>query len=195
MKHCKPPLPNLTLLHNLFKSEYRKKSYGIKNNIMKDNIKLDIDITPPSLDDENRKELLWDHREEILLTEWMSNMKESSSAHYKNGKRFKKLYAFVGVPATLIPIIMSGLTIQLEQYPTIQSLLMITTGTLIGISTFFNLGRKFSEHFEYEARYLELALELQKELNKPKKHRIACDVYMEKIYMKYTWLNNSAPVI
>lgn len=157
-----------------------------------------VDITPPSTgsrDDEHRKELLWEHREEELLLKWMNEMYDNSKLHRKSGKKYKKCYAIFGVPATLIPIIMSGLTTQLKEYPLAQSLLMITTGTLVGVSTFFNLGKRFAQHFEYEHKYDELARELEKELKKPKRHRLACDVYMEKIYMKYSGLNVRAPMV
>jgi len=164
-----------------------------------EDIKIDVEHTPPSnsgsKDDENRKELLWEHREEELLTKWKDELYGNSKQHRKSGKKFKKLYAIFGVPATLIPIIMSGLTNQLEDYSLTQSLLMITTGTLVGISTFFNLGKRFAQHFEYEHRYDELAREIEKELKKPKRHRLACDVYMEKIYLKYSGLNARAPIV
>ena len=166
----------------------------IKNVEMGD---IKVDITPPSsgsLDDENRKELLWEHREEDLLKKWMDEMFICSKKQGIKARQTKKIYALVGVPATLIPIVLSGLT-TLEIDPLLNSLLMIVTGTLIGISTFFNLGKKFAQHFEYEHKYDELAKELQKELNKPKRHRIACDVYMEKIYMTYNSLNARAPAV
>lgn len=157
-----------------------------------------VDITPPSTgsrDDDNRKELLWEHREEELLEKWKDEMYDNSKLHRKSGKKYKKLYVIFGVPATLIPIIMSGLTVPLEDYPLTQSLLMITTGILVGISTFFNLGKRFAQHFEYENRYGELAREIEKELKKPKRHRLACDVYMERVYLKYSGLNARAPVV
>ena len=156
-----------------------------------------VDITPPSTrstDDENRKELLWEHREEELLNKWMKEMYICSKKQGIKARQTKKIYALVGVPATLLPIVLSGLT-SLEIEPLVNSLLMITTGSLIGISTFFNLGKKFAQHFEYEHKYDELARELEKELKKPKKHRIACDVYMEKIYMTYNGLNARAPAV
>jgi len=156
-----------------------------------------VDITPPSTgsrDDENRKELLWEEREEELLKIWMNEMVISSKKQGNKARQTKKIYALVGVPATLIPIVLSGLT-SLEIEPLVNSLLMITTGSLIGISTFFNLGKKFAQHFEYEHKYDELARELEKELKKPKRHRIACDVYMEKIYMTYNGLNARAPAV
>lgn len=154
-----------------------------------------IDLTPPSsVDNENRKELLWETREEDLLKKWMKEMYICSNKQGNKARHTKKLYALFGVPATLLPIILSGLT-SLEIEPLVNSLLMITTGSLIGISTFFNLGKKFAQHFEYEHKYDELARELEKELQKPKRHRIACDLYMEKIYMTYNGLNARAPAV
>lgn len=158
---------------------------------MNDDIK--IDLTPSSsVDNENRKELLWETQEEQLLEKWMEEMYECSKKQGIKGKRTKKIYALIGLPATLLPIILSGLS-SIEIDPLLNSLLMITTGSLIGISTFFNLGKKFAQHFEYEHKYDELARELDKELQKPKRHRIACDLYMEKIYMSYNGLNARAP--
>ena len=157
-------------------------------------MKIDSQNSDISEDDANRKELLWETREEDLLKKWLDDMMESSRKQGIAGRRTKKLYAILGVPATLAPIIMSGLS-SLNVDPLINSLVMVATGTLIGVSTFFNLGKKFTEHFEYEYRFDELCKELEKELCKPKAHRISADVYMERIYMKYCALNASAPVV
>tara|TARA_R110000787_G_scaffold91741_2_gene193266 strand:+ start:663 stop:1148 length:486 start_codon:yes stop_codon:yes gene_type:complete len=157
---------------------------------------LKIDITPPSdnsIDDDNRKELPWQSREEKLLDKWMVEMYNISSKHNIAGKKYKKLFAICSIPSTLIPLVLSSLSVQLEEYPLIQSILMILTGSLIGISTFFNLGSRFTKHFEYENRYEEIAREIEKELGKPKRYRYACDVYMEKIYMSYCGLNARSP--
>lgn len=159
---------------------------------------LKIDITPPSLncdsiDDVNRKELPWEEREEKLLSKWMVEMYDISNKHKFNGKKYKKLYSLFSIPSTLIPLGLSSLSVQLEDYPLIQSILMLLTGSLVGVSTFFNLGSRFTKHFEYEHRYEELAREIEKELRKPKRYRIQCDVYMERIYMSYCSLNARAP--
>lgn len=176
----------------LYKKEYKKQMNDAGEHLT---VKIDSqNSSETSEDDVNRKELLWETREEELLKIWMNEMKENSIKQGIAGRRTKKLYALFGVPATLVPIVLSGLS-SLEIDPLVNSLLMIMTGSLIGISTFFNLGKKFAQHFEYEHKYDELARELEKELKKPKRHRIACDVYMEKIYMKYSGLNARAPMI
>lgn len=154
---------------------------------------LKLDISPESTDDENRRELMWEKREEDLLVKWKNDMCNKSIEQGKSARKIKKLYSVLGLPATLLPIIMSGLTKQLEEYEILQSLLMIATGSLIGISTFFNLGKKTALHFEYEHKYSELALTIDKELTKPKKYRIALDVFLENISLKYIALDERAP--
>ena len=156
----------------------------------------DIDISPPSSqsqDDSQRKELLWEEREEILLEEWRENMETQSKKHRIKGDKFKQLYKVFGIPAILIPIVLSSLSSQLEGSPLINSLCLLLAGVCSGISNFLNFGRLYSEHYNYEQLYDEMANELKKELSKPKRHRVACDVYMERVYMRYSALNQGAP--
>lgn len=68
-------------------------------------------------------------------------------------------------------------------------------GILSGINTFFNYGKKENLHNQYQGLYDELACFIQHELVKPKKYRIACDVFLEKINNKMSNLNNHAPII
>jgi len=157
-------------------------------------IHVDSQNSDASSEDDVRKELMWEKREENLLKKWLDDMAESSKKQGIAGRRTKKLYAILGVPATLMPIILSGLS-SLKVDPIVNSLIMVSTGVLVGVSQFFNLGKKFTEHLEYEGRYDELCKELEKELSKPKSGRVAVDVYMERIYMKYCALNASAPVV
>ncbi len=160
-----------------------------------DSIEHILDSESRSKDDPNRKELLWEHREEDFLKKITSACEKQSKLHRIKGKLFKKLYSAFGVPSMLIPIVLSGLTDQLHDYKLVQSLLMIATGTLTGISTFFNFGKKYQEHFDYENKYAGLAGDISTELCKPKRHRIACDVYLERIRLLYSNLNTNAPIV
>ena len=65
---------------------------------------------------------------------------------------------------------------------------MMLSGVFIGVSTFFNFGRKTQAHSEYSNKFYELVNEINSELTKPKKNRIDAGVYIEKIkqiYNKY----------
>ena len=158
-----------------------------------------IDISPPSnnsrssKDDESRKELLWETREENVLNKWKNEMSNLSEEHNVSGRYYKKLYSIINLPATIIPIVLGGVNSKLGNYEFLQTILMILSGSLIGVSTFYNLGQLYSSHFEFENKYDTLSRELEKELQKPKRHRMACDLYMERIYLKYSSLNANAP--
>jgi hypothetical protein len=156
-----------------------------------------IDITPPSKsdskDDSTRKELLWEAREESLIIKWKNEMLIKKNHHNKKGIRLKKFYRIFGIPACCIPIIVSGLTNELKDFPEILSYLMIATGIITTMMTFFNFSKTSQLHFEFENRYAMLVKNIEKEMQKPKKSRIACDVYVENIYLQYCYLDSSAP--
>ena len=148
-----------------------------------------------SKDDPNRKELLWEKREEDVVRKWVKEMREQSKKHYKAGKKHKRLHEWITIPSILIPVISSGLTPLLQPYPYVSTGLMLTVGVLTGINGFYGFASKKERHLNYEGLYSVLSTEIEKELCKPKKNRIACDVYLESISMKKTQLDLSAPLL
>ena len=152
--------------------------------------------TPPSsIDDENRKELLWEKREENVLLKWCEDCKYRSRQHDKKGKKNKIMFGLFGVPSMLIPIVLGGVSSIFPCHSLLYSLGMMGTGLFSGIAMFFNFGKKQQEHFEYVNRFFELSNEIEAELSKPKKHRIACDVYMEKIKQEYNKCCSLSPTL
>jgi hypothetical protein len=148
-----------------------------------------------SHDDPNRKELLWEKREEDIMEEWRQRMLNNSTAHGKKGRVMKTRYAACTVPAIIIPVVASGLSNILQPYPLATACSMLATSILTGINGFFNFGSKTERHFHFEAAYMVLANEVQKEMCKPKAMRPPCDVYLQKIMSKMNELDASAPVL
>jgi hypothetical protein len=147
---------------------------------------LRIEITPTSsVDDENRKELLWEKREEKVLNRWYEDCLLRSKSHRDRGKKEKCLFITFGIPNIIIPIILGGISSIVPCYSLSYSLGMMATGLFSGISIFFNFGKKEQLNYEYQNRFFELACNIEMELSKPKRHRIACDVYLEKIKQEY----------
>ena len=85
----------------------------------------------------------------------------------------KQYYNCVSLPATLIPVVASSLSTMLQTYPLAMTGEMLTISIFTGINGFFNLGAKTQLHFEFEYSYNKLANEIEKELCKPKRHRVA----------------------
>ena len=70
---------------------------------------------------------------------------------------------------------------------------MISSSIFAGINTFMNFSKKTQLHYEFEAKYNELAVSIEKELSIPKAHRVAADVFLERIQRVYNSLNSYAP--
>tara|TARA_R110000782_G_scaffold58835_2_gene122559 strand:+ start:3008 stop:3517 length:510 start_codon:yes stop_codon:yes gene_type:complete len=149
--------------------------------------------TEPSTDDPNRKELPWEKREENLLISWCDDCKSRSKAHDVKGKRHKLQYAVFGVPSVLIPIMLGGVASVVPCQSIIYSVSMMLSGLFSGVSMFFNFGKKQQHHLNFSSQYFELSNDIECELSKPKRHRTACDVYMEGVKIKYNNMCRQAP--
>lgn len=146
-----------------------------------------------SVDDENRTELLWGSKQEDLLNEWCKKCIITSKSHDIKSKMFKKCHILFSIPSIIIPISISGLTEQLQIYPEVQSLAMIGVGIISGVNSFFDFSKKEERHSQYTNLYTELYNEIRSELSKPKKHRVACDMYLERVKNRLNFLRQSAP--
>ena len=154
-----------------------------------------VEHTPTSIDDENRKELPWETREEKLLLKWCDDCRKRSKAHDMKGKKNKIKFAIFGIPSILIPIILGGVASVVPCYSIIYSTVMMGSGLISGVSMFFNFGKKEQEHFNFMNKFFELANEIESELSKPKRFRVACDVYVEKIKQEYNSLCKHSPTL
>jgi hypothetical protein len=155
---------------------------------------VELDITPPSsIDDDARKELLWEKREEQLIQKWVDDCKIRSNKHGKKAKEYKVKYACVGLPSVLIPIVLGGLSPVIPCHTLEYSLVLMCAGLFSGCLMFFNFGKKEIEHNTYANKFFKLLNEVEAELSKPKRHRIACDVYMEKVKNEYNALVLASP--
>ena len=142
--------------------------------------------------DINRTELMWDKNTEPLVREWVKDARVRSMAHARCAKRFKKLYVGLGVPCTLLPIILSGG--DMDILPSVVGVsLLLLSGTLTGVANFLNFGSKYARHGEYEQKFAEFYNSAEKELSKPMAFRIACDAYTEHILGKYNRICSGAP--
>jgi hypothetical protein len=148
-----------------------------------------------SVDDINRKELPWEKREEKLLMQWCADCKKRSHSHDAKGKQNKIKFAVFGIPSILIPIILGGVASVIPCHSIIYSVAMMTSGLFSGINMFFNFGGKERDHNAFMNKYFELKVDIESELSKPKRHRIACDVYVERVKLQYNSLCKHSPTL
>ena len=145
-----------------------------------------------SVDDPSRRELLWETREEFVIGEWKERCSESSKAHGAKARKTKRWFTALSLPTIILPLVLSGFSEYLSSHPTANSVLLLTTASLTGLSAFLNLGKKSQLHFNSEASYADLALSIQAELCKPKRARLACDVYLERTRSQLSALDKVA---
>ena len=161
--------------------------------IIKDDLDSIRETTPSSLDNLSREEQLWEKRTENLLRDWVKNMEYSIIHHRQKALTNRSLYRAFGIPSMLIPLVLSGFTGIVPIDDLGISLCLMTSGVLSGISNFMNFGKQMAVHFEFEAHYTTLCTDIEVCLSKPKKNRIAADVYIENIRSRYNNLNQNAP--
>ena len=144
-----------------------------------------------------RDELPWEEREEEQVHVWRQQSTELSRQHGLNSKRHKKMHRCISVPSILIPIIGGSLgslpIVPAEVQLYMNAGLLLVTGVLVALNTFFNFAKKHTQHSEYENRYLELVDVIDREMVKPKRFRPPCDVFLEAVSRQMARLKAGAP--
>ena len=159
---------------------------------------IELVIDDDNLRNINLVEEQYTEHSEALLKHWLKQAKDNSKAHNAKGRSFKKKHEWFGLPATLLPIIYSpiaGLLADEEGVEVASVAVLIATGILSGVHTFFDFGRKSQKHFEYEARYSDLYTTIIVELSKKRELRIKVDRFVEMIQSKIDTLGANAPLL
>lgn len=146
-----------------------------------------------SKDNSKRQEVPWEKREEDYLKHISDDVVGKALFHSKKTILYKRLFIIFGIPATLFPIVAGGFNNHLPCNSFTNSMLMMTSGLLSGIVTFFNFSKREEKHNQYENLYTTLNEKINLELSKPKRHRIACDLFMESIKSNYVYLTQNEP--
>jgi hypothetical protein len=157
-----------------------------------------VDDTPDSTSsaDVDREEMKWESREEKYLDSIHKQCLDLSEQHNNASKKAKTKFGACSIPVIIIPIVMGSVNQYLPAgYEYINSTGMMLTGIISGINAFFNYGKKTTQHNEYAGRYAELAGYISAELIKPKRHRVALDVFLERTNQRWSSLNSSAPML
>ena len=147
--------------------------------------------------DDHRIEMLWDGKHEELLNSWKKQMLINAKKHNNKAKIYKKLYIIFGIMSMIFPIIVSGLNenVIFDIDSRIISFVMIWIGILNGTILLFNFSKLTTLHSESENKYENLCLDIECELFKKKVDRIASDVFLNTVRLKYENLKTVSPSI
>ena len=141
-----------------------------------------------------RIDLPWTENTERELWSIEKECTEAAMNHEQARRRSKCKYTLFGLPSMLIPLVTGGLGSYIQpDYEWIQSAALIVTAVNSGILQFFNFGEKQNRHNEATGKYSELADAIKMELSKPINFRLSCDVFMERVFVKFQNINATAP--
>jgi hypothetical protein len=72
---------------------------------------------------------------------------------------------------------------------------MLASGICAGVSGFLDFGQKAQRHFEYEARWEDLAASVDFELARGRADRTAVDIVLERLRERTAALRAAAPPV
>jgi len=127
--------------------------------------------------------MLWGTRQELQVNKWRADGLEKAHYHGKQQKRFKALYHLFMVPLVILPTVSSVFATEVDAH--VSSTLLLATGILNGVHGFLNYGRKQQDHGNFENMWHAFVAEIETEMCKPKRSRLACDVFLQKTLDHY----------
>ena len=146
-----------------------------------------------SIPDVVRDELLWERSEEDLLNVWKKEAMLRRRGHSVTGGRKKRFHKVFGTLSVVVPIIFTGLSQSEINTGWINTLGFCLTGIISGLLAFYGFDGLTERHFEYESKYDDYVQQIESELCKPRKNRVACDVFLKEMQLKLGTLNAGAP--
>ena len=164
-----------------------------------DNMKIDISMSDSdSVDNANRPEMPWTKKTEDLLNLWETDIKRSHKMHDKSGYHYKHLRKVWGIPAIILPGVMSPISAVFAETTWIKYVNMgafVLVAIFAGIDAFFSFATRKEQHFNHSSRYDELTTIIEGELYKSKQFRTQADVFLTSVRLKYNHLNSTAPIV
>lgn len=148
--------------------------------------------------DKIRQDEEWTEKHESLVYEWRTKCEKASESHNVAGKKNKCNHVIFGLPAVIIPIIFSPLSVALENeesLPYVSMVGFILTGIFSSIDKFFNYGSRAERHFNAASRYDDLVTDIKYEMVKNYKFRVDPDQFLMRIQNFYDSVSSSAPDI
>jgi hypothetical protein len=148
---------------------------------------------PASEDDPERREMMWRSKAEDLVHTIRDGAKAQSAKHGKAAWKARRLYQVFGLPTVIIPLAGSVAAQFLPEAGV--SAMMLASGICAGVNTFLNYGQKAQAHFEYSARWDEIATTVAFEMAKPRADRTAADVFLERLRNRTSALRAAEPPV
>lgn len=128
----------------------------------------------------------WTEEAEAHLRNWMAEAKESQAGHRKTGFKLKHRYRVLAITilvwSSIILIVNQLLDCSDDEvYQLIQTFFQAVMLLLNAVFSLLNYGYTYREHFEYEAKFFELAEDIEVMLLHGRDFRMPSDSFIMEI--------------
>jgi hypothetical protein len=128
----------------------------------------------------------WGEALETYMRGFSQQAKTRSTQHDSAGYHFKTLNTRWGLPLVLVPIIMSPISLMIDDSPIgnyIKAGAFMFSGVIAGVFSFFQYGEKLEKHFGFAGRYADVVTDIEAILVKGRSFRGPADVFSTRIKM------------
>lgn len=144
--------------------------------------------------DNHRSNEPWVHNHEIYFQKVVDDCVIKQAKHDYDSSINKFLYRLTAIPMIIIPMVLSTFDSHFNHGSEhIRIWMLVILSIFTGIQSIINFGQRQQHHKEYSNKYNELAVIIETEIIKKKKHRMQVDVFTESVKNSYLNLNKNAP--
>ena len=140
----------------------------------------------------------WSENNEKLLKSWKDICINKENHHANQGHYYKLKHHIYGLPAILIPIVITPLVLILNISPITAEIIstssLIATGVFNGVHRFFGFQERSMKHYEFSGKYAELKTFIEVELAKEREYRFDVDRFIEICQSKIDRFNETEPI-
>jgi hypothetical protein len=148
----------------------------------------------------------WDEGIEAYMTKTVEICTMNANLHSDTGYYYKYKRVLWGLPAILIPIVMSPISLMvgwskgdtcanITASDYINACGFLITGVLSGVYSFFDYGTKMQVHFQHAGLYDLIKSDIETEMVKHRPYRIHADVFMTRVKMLMDQAAQTEPII
>jgi len=148
----------------------------------------------------------WDDMIEQYMQKTLEICVMNSRLHMDTGYHFKRKRVMWGLPAVLVPIIMSPISLMIgwasEAQPDsitaadyVNACGFLVSGVITGVYNFFDYSTKMAKHFHQAGIYDLIKSDVESEMVKHRQFRIKADVFLTRIKMLMDNAAQTDPVI
>lgn len=168
----------------IYAQEYKKKMDPV--------IETETSNSSTSTNDE-KCEMNYDKKIMDFLQNIATKCEKLGTIHDHKSSKYKIKYISFSISSIFFQIIVTTLTPIIHFSTLYFSILMMVSVLCTSINVFMNYNSKYINNDIYSNLYFELALRIQCELVRPKRHRQTASLFCEQIRLSYIHLNENAP--